>query len=240
MPDDLGDRYLVNHRLTRSCHYAVYAGVDRRLARPVAFKVPHADRWALPIDAADAVPAEARCLAASASGGVLRLYDVDWLPDGRPLLVVELLSGVPLTRLLADAALTLPAAVGVTARLATAVAAVHAAGYCHRALRAEHVRVGDDGRLTLHGFGQARRLAPITPGEPAAADVLRDLDDLRTVLLTLAAGGPGAEEASAVGRLTLLRTVGESLDGRDPNGAARLANALSRGPSAPPTPAAAC
>src|SRR5262249_15378985 len=96
----------------------------------------------------------------------------DSLPDGRPVLVMELLEGETLASLL-HRRKRLPAeeAISLVLPVLGALSAVHAAGVVHRALKPEHLFIvrGGDGRPTVEvrDFGIAKLL-----DAPAGAEVI--------------------------------------------------------------------
>jgi serine/threonine-protein kinase len=71
--------------------------------------------------------------------GVLAVFDVGTMPDGRPYVVRELLDGVTLDRILAQGELKQDVAIGILVQICDVLVAAHAAGVTHRALQPAHV-----------------------------------------------------------------------------------------------------
>lgn len=86
--------------------------------------------------------------------GICRLHDLKTEGD-HTFLVMDYVEGTSLDHLIAHGALPLPRALHIVGALATAVAAVHAAGVVHRDLKPENVIVSADGRVVLVDFGVA-------------------------------------------------------------------------------------
>ncbi|HET9622094.1 MAG TPA: protein kinase [Kofleriaceae bacterium] len=136
----------------------VYRGRQRGLDRAVAIKVPTYEIAADPIQA-QRFAREARAAARIVHPGVVAIYAVGELTDGRPYLAMQLIDGVPLTQVLADGPLPAARALGIARLIASALADTHAAGVVHRDLKPSNVmwrrdRLGDD-RITIVDFGIA-------------------------------------------------------------------------------------
>ncbi len=131
--------YVVQRPLGRGAYGAVYQAADPVTGRRVAIKVlskAHAD---------DALMVrrfwlEGDILAELNHPGIVKLYDADVLPDGRPYLVLELLEGRTLARHLRQKGrLTLQEALPILRGLAEALDAVHAHGVVHRDLKPHNI-----------------------------------------------------------------------------------------------------
>jgi hypothetical protein len=136
----------------------VYRGLQVGLDRPVAIKVPTMEIASDPL-MARRFGREARAAARVQHPGVVTIYAVGELPDGRPYLAMELLEGVPLDRILADGPLPPPRALRIARAIASALVETHAVEVVHRDLKPSNVmwrcdRTGDD-RITLVDFGIA-------------------------------------------------------------------------------------
>jgi hypothetical protein len=146
----------------------VYRGVQRGLERPVAIKVPTYEIAADPVQA-QRFAREARAAARVVHPGVVAIYAVGELTDGRPYLAMQLIDGVPLDQILAQGPLSIPRALRIARHIASALSETHAAGVVHRDLKPSNVmwrrdRNGDD-RITLVDFG----IAVCRPGHADAA-----------------------------------------------------------------------
>lgn len=190
--EDLAGRYRLEAPLGGGSMGVVYAAFDRVLQRRVAVKIL---RTTL-LDGREAIARferEAEVLAAVRHPAVVAVYDRGATTDGTRFLVMELLDGVPLSRLLellaertadatdrtrddmalladqfaVDADLEsgfLRQAVRWAAALAAGLQAVHDAGVLHRDVKPSNVFVRRDGSVVLVDFGIAARHAEATLG----------------------------------------------------------------------------
>ncbi len=147
----------------------VYRGRQLGLDRAVAIKVPTYEIAADPIQA-HRFAREARAAARIVHPGVVAIYAVGELADGRPYLAMQLLEGAPLDRILADGPVPAVRALHLARHIASALSETHAAGIVHRDLKPSNVmwrrdRNGDD-RITLVDFG-------IAMSRPGHADATR-------------------------------------------------------------------
>jgi serine/threonine protein kinase len=146
----------------------VYRGRQRGLDRAVAIKVPTYEIASDPVQA-ERFAREARAAARIVHPGVVAIYAVGELTDGRPYLAMQLIDGVPLTQVLADGPLPAARALGIARDIASALADTHAAGVVHRDLKPSNImwrrdRLGDD-RITIVDFG----IAVCRPGHADAS-----------------------------------------------------------------------
>ena len=154
----LEGRYRVERRVARGGMATVYAGTDLRLQRPVAVKVMHP---ALAEDAAFVARFEREALSAArlSSPDVVAVHD-QGRDDDVVFLVMELVGGRTLRDVLRErGALPLPVALAVLERVASALAAAHAAGVVHRDVKPENVLLSTTGAVKVADFGLARALA---------------------------------------------------------------------------------
>jgi serine/threonine-protein kinase len=136
----------------------VYRGRQLGLDRAVAIKVPTYEIAADPV-AARRFAREARAAARVVHPGVVAIYAVGELDDGRPYLAMQLIDGEPLHRLVEAGPVPVPRALRIVRDIASALSETHAAGVIHRDLKPSNVmwrrdRNGDD-RITLVDFGIA-------------------------------------------------------------------------------------
>jgi eukaryotic-like serine/threonine-protein kinase len=136
----------------------VYRGRQLGLDRPVAIKVPTHEIAADPVQARR-FAREARAAARIVHPGVVAIYAVGELDDGRPFLAMQLIDGDPLDRIISDGPVPAARALRIARDIASALAETHAAGVVHRDLKPSNVmwrrdRHGDD-RITLVDFGIA-------------------------------------------------------------------------------------
>jgi eukaryotic-like serine/threonine-protein kinase len=136
----------------------VYRGRQLGLDRPVAIKVPTHEIAMDPVQARR-FAREARAAARIVHPGVVAIYAVGELDDGRPYLAMQLIDGEPLDRVLCDGPIPAPRALAIARNIASALSETHAAGVVHRDLKPTNImwrrdRNGDD-RITIVDFGVA-------------------------------------------------------------------------------------
>ena len=135
--------------------------VDPLLARRVALKVL---RWELCKDrvVVDRFANEARALQRIRHPGVVDIFDVEQLEDGRVCLVMELLRGEPLSeRIEGRGGLPVHDALTIAAQIASAMQAAHRQRIIHRDLKPDNVFIsgGPDGlRVRVLDFSVAKLL----------------------------------------------------------------------------------
>jgi serine/threonine-protein kinase len=187
-------------RIGRGAFGDVYRAWDSRLDREVALKLIHAE-----LERGDGPPSsiirEGRLLARVRHANVATIYGAEQIGD-RVGLWMELVCGRTLEEsLLAGSSFTPDRVIQIGVELASAVAAVHAAGLLHRDVKAQNVMQADDGRIVLTDFGTGREflderadlagtplyLAPeVLSGQPAS--VHSDVYSLGVVLYRLLTG----------------------------------------------------
>ncbi len=97
---------------------------------------------------------EAKAISALGHPGVVKVLDIDATDDGRPFMVMELLSGRTLGELHAELG---PRDVLVhMERVLDVLGAAHAQGIVHRDIKPDNLFLTDDGRLLVLDFGIAR------------------------------------------------------------------------------------
>ena len=147
----------------------VFRGRQLGLDREVAVKIPTHEIAADPV-MARRFAREARAASRITHPGVVAIYAVGELPDGRPYLAMQLVPGEPLDRILAAGALPPVRALRLARQIASALAETHAAGVVHRDLKPGNImwrrdRLGDD-RIVIVDFG-------IAVAKPGTADATR-------------------------------------------------------------------
>ena len=163
-PEAIGD-YEILEELGRGALGVVYRAEHRLLKKPVAIKL-----WSLPntqtSKANAALLREARAAAATRHPGVVDVYDILRLPDGRIAMVMELLEGETLSERIGRVnALEPSEAVVIARQIADVLDATHGAGIVHRDLKPDNVFLLPDGRLKVLDFGAA--LSAARPEEKA-------------------------------------------------------------------------
>lgn len=136
----------------------VYRGRQLGLERPVAIKVPTHEIASDPV-MARRFAREARSAARITHPGVVGIYAVGELADGRPYLAMQLIDGEPLDRILETGPVPAVRTLRIARLIASALSETHAADVVHRDLKPTNIvwrrdRNGDD-RVTLVDFGIA-------------------------------------------------------------------------------------
>ncbi|MER6691005.1 serine/threonine-protein kinase [Streptomyces minutiscleroticus] len=161
VPEETG-RYRVVRRLGAGAFAVVWLARDERLHADVAIKVM-ADNWACRLDVRERFVEEARLLRRAHSEGVVQVFDIGDLPDGRPYFVMEYADRGTLEDLLTAGEAGVDEALRLTARAARGVAALHAAGILHRDVKPSNVllsgRPHGRERVLIGDLGLAKDLA---------------------------------------------------------------------------------
>jgi len=163
-PEVIGD-YRILEELGRGALGVVYRAEHRLLKKPAAIKL-----WSLPntqtSKANAALLREARAAAATRHPGIVDIYDILRLPDGRIAMAMELLDGETLSARIARVGALDPTDAAQIARsIADVLDATHSAGIVHRDLKPENVFLLPDGRVKVLDFGAA--LSSARPDEKA-------------------------------------------------------------------------
>ncbi|MBA3452449.1 MAG: protein kinase [Deltaproteobacteria bacterium] len=145
----------------------VFRGRQAGLDRQVAIKVPTHEIAADPV-MARRFARECRSAARITHPGVVAIYAVGELGDGRPYLAMQLIDGEPLDKILENGPIPAVRALRIARNVASALSETHAADVVHRDLKPSNImwrcdRNGDD-RITLVDFG----IAIANPGNAEA------------------------------------------------------------------------
>jgi eukaryotic-like serine/threonine-protein kinase len=127
--------------------------------------------------------AERQILARLEHPGIARLYDGGIAPDGRPYMVMELITGEPITEYCARTRATLQQRMRLFSQVCEAVAYAHRNLVVHRDLKPANILVTADGQVKLLDFGVAKLIAiddkltrtlaaPLTPASAAPEQLL--------------------------------------------------------------------
>jgi serine/threonine-protein kinase len=158
--DRVEGRYRIEALRGRGGFGAVYRATQIELDRPVAIKVIH-PRLRNAAGAAERFRKEAQALARLRHPGIVVVYDVGTLEDGRCFIAMEWVEGVSLSQLLrARGPLSSQRALEVMQALCEAVSAAHRAGIIHRDIKPSNVLVDPErpSSVKLVDFGIAKWL----------------------------------------------------------------------------------
>src|SRR6478752_1036287 len=153
----LGDRYRLDHRIASGGMADVWAGTDSVLQREVAVKImrPDADHERL---FALRFRDEAVHSAALMHTNIATVFDYGE-DQGLAFLVMELVSGEPLSAVLNQRGPLAPAEVrSIMGQAALALGVAHEARVVHRDIKPANIMVREDGLVKLTDFGIARAL----------------------------------------------------------------------------------
>ncbi|WET81419.1 serine/threonine-protein kinase [Amycolatopsis sp. QT-25] len=150
LPRRLAGRYEVGELLGRGATSRVFRAWDLREEREVALKLFHAETM---LRDERRRQQEIQVLSAVRHPGLVPLYDAG-SDDGYTYLTMRLVDGPNLAQRLRSGPLTPDEVVELAARLADALAHVHAHGITHRDLKPANILIADDGPL-IGDFGVA-------------------------------------------------------------------------------------
>src|SRR5262245_32166318 len=143
-PELIADRYRIKKRIGAGGFGVVFRAVDERLQKPVAIKVLGSNR-AKNKGALERFRVEALTAGRINHPGIVSVTDFAQLDDGRPYLVMELVSGETLYDLLQrEGKISVPRACRFARMLCQALDAAHHEGIIHRDLKPANVIVRED------------------------------------------------------------------------------------------------
>jgi serine/threonine-protein kinase len=150
--DTLG-RFRLLRKLGAGSHGTVWEAEDPLLSERLALKVLHPWRMHEP-DARERLKREVILARRIVHPSVCRIYDLHEA-DGTLFITMEFVDGRPLASLVKEGLLPLPRAGAILRKLASAVAAAHAAGVVHRDLKPSNVHVNKNDDVIVLDFGIA-------------------------------------------------------------------------------------
>ena len=142
---ELANKYRVLRLLGEGGMATVFEGEHMRLGQRVAIKVLHEDLMGN-VELIARFEREGRALSKLKSRHVVRVFDVDETPTGRPFLVMERLEGSDLDQeIAARGPLPIGEAVGYVIQACSAMAEAHAVGVVHRDLKPSNLFLTNEG-----------------------------------------------------------------------------------------------
>ena len=157
-PGSLAGDYVIDAYLAKGGCGAVYRSHHRSTLQPAAVKVLHGLLATSP-RMVERFVREVEVVNLLRHPGIVQIYDIGTLEDGRPFYAMELLGGPTLETLLAPGRrLTPEEALQIFEPLCSALAAAHAAGVVHRDVKPSNVAVdlGPPMSVKLLDFGIAK------------------------------------------------------------------------------------
>jgi serine/threonine protein kinase len=145
-------RYLVVDQLDEGGQGQVFRVIHPKLGRDMVLKL---GRQPVGDDERTSLVAEGRLLADLEHINLVKIYDLDFHND-RPFLVMEYVHGRNLEDYARDEPVTPLRAAELVAKLAGALAMVHARGVIHRDIKPRNILIDEAGRPRLIDFGLAR------------------------------------------------------------------------------------
>ncbi len=152
------DHHVLVKRLGKGAMGTIYLGVHPMIRSQVAVKVLHGSgedsrtsfsRFVL----------EARAVNEIKHPNIVRIMNLDALPDGRPFIIMEYLEGLNLRERMVRGPLLEPGeAHAIVTQILSALQAAHEAGFIHRDLKPDNIFITNDGEVRLLDFGIAKLL----------------------------------------------------------------------------------
>lgn len=139
----------------------VYLAQDTKLDRKVALKILPAD-LATNKDRMRRFVQEAKAAAALNHPNIATIHEIGE-SDGTNFIAMEFIDGETLRQRMRNAAIKLGEVLDVTAQIASALSAAHAAGIVHRDVKPENVMLRRDGIVKVLDFGLAKLTERLPP-----------------------------------------------------------------------------
>jgi len=177
----------------------VYLAEDARLKRRIAIKLLPA-HFVADADRVRRFEREAHAASALNHPNILTIHEIGQA-EGAHFIATEFVEGQTLRQRLQDSPLSVAEALDISAQIANALAAAHAAGIIHRDIKPENIMLRPDGYVKVLDFGLAR----ITQREAATGASLAPTQSLQT--------DPGLI-LGTVGYMSPEQVRGEELDAR--------------------------
>ena len=155
-------RYRVHQAVGQGGFGVVYLAYDEELARPVAIKTPHRERFDSSGEL-DEFLEEARTAARLDHPSIVPVYDIGKTEDGRGYVVSKWLAGGNLRELMMTGRPKFTTTAEFVAVIADALAHTHSKGLIHRDIKPANILLDREGRAYLTDFGLALHEDRLTP-----------------------------------------------------------------------------
>ncbi len=151
----LDERYRIDSKISRSGMATIYKAFDLKEDHSIALKIPHM-QYESDVGFFSRFEREAEIGHILNHPNILKFYQPD-AKQSRPYIVMELLEGRTLAQVLGEVKpFPIDDALQVAAKIADAVAHMHAKGVVHRDLKPQNIMICKDGSLRIMDFGIAR------------------------------------------------------------------------------------
>ena len=157
---EIAGRYRLEGEVTRGGMGTIFRGYDSDLGRDVAVKVLR-EKHRTNAELLQRFLEESRIAAQLQHPGIVPIYEVGQLEDGRPYFAMKLVEGETLERLLAqrsDPLQDLPHFLKIFESVCQTIAYAHTRGVIHRDLKPENIMVGPFGEVMVMDWGIAKVL----------------------------------------------------------------------------------
>ncbi len=150
--------YLLEDELAQEEMGVIFRGRDKSLDRELAIKIMKPELSDHP-ELVDRFQNEARICGQLQHPGIVPVYELGRLPDGRPYFTMKLVQGQDLDALLAkrsSPSAELPRWLSVFEQIAQAIGYAHRRGVIHRDLKPANIKVGRFGEVQVMDWGRAK------------------------------------------------------------------------------------
>jgi serine/threonine protein kinase/energy-coupling factor transporter ATP-binding protein EcfA2 len=162
LPETIG-RYRIERLLGKGGFGLVYLARDEQLDRPVAVKVPHANRVAR-LEDAELYLAEARTVASLEHPHIVPVHDVGSTAEFPFFVVSKYVEGSDLATKLKESRLSCQQAAELVETVAEALHYAHKRGFVHRDVKPGNILIDSEGSPHIVDFGLALREENIGKG----------------------------------------------------------------------------
>ncbi len=151
--DQLG-RYLIQEEIGKGGMGIVYRAYDPDIDRNLALKVLRPER-AFEWEVTQRFLREAKAAGRLTHPNIVIIYDVGE-DSGRAFIAMELLTGVPLNRLIKEKRVSFDDAINFAMQIAEALNYAHGEGVVHRDIKPSNIIITDEKQVKITDFGIAR------------------------------------------------------------------------------------
>lgn len=179
LSEHLKDRYVIHEELGRGSMGVVYLASDERLGRQVAIKTLNPQPLKDPKERDEMISRfqrEAKALARISHKNLVTVFEAGVLPDQQHYMVMEHVSGSPLSRFVSvrqKLSVALVASIGL--QVCAALQRIHQEGIIHRDVKPSNMILSEQGVVKLTDFGVACFLNSLEPRLTQQGDLMGSL-----------------------------------------------------------------